>query len=90
MVEVIGVGIGLIGILQTANLWQSRNLANKIDQMVTEDLCEERREDGKKLCTERCHEIKRRIGLVDDKVNAHTHNGNGVKFIPRRKGDFGG
>jgi len=72
MIEVIGtVGISFIGILQVANLVQGRMTANKVDAMVSDEQCKERRSG-----------CKREMHIIERKMDGHIHNGSGVKYVP--------
>ena len=69
---VMGVGISPVSIIQVAIFFQTRILNSKIDKMVTESQCEERRK-----------ECKGNICKMEHNLGHHVHNGSGVKFYPK-------
>lgn len=79
----IAIGMGCVGILQVANLWQSRKLENTIGTMVRNDQCGERRTACRGAVNMRAENIHQELRAVERKMDHHVHsNGNGVKYYP--------
>ena len=81
MVEVImGGGLGLLGIIQTATYMQSKKTNDRLDKMVSSDTCEERRSacsmDKQKENKATC----RKINIVENKLYHHKHEDDKVLF----------
>jgi hypothetical protein len=79
MIEtVFGAGMTVVGIVQVAIFVQTRQLNAKVDKMVTDSQCQERRAARDKQmdsCRKEVFRIERNLGH-------HVHNGAGVKFFP--------
>jgi len=77
------IGFTMIGILQVANLAWTGVMNSKIDSMVTDSQCKERKKACSSAHTTALGTQKKEIRIVERKMDAHVHNGGGnVKYQP--------
>lgn len=77
------VGFSIIGILQIANLAWTGHMSRKLDGMITDDRCLERRAACAADKVTAIDQQKRELKAVERKMNHHVHNGGGtVKYQP--------
>jgi len=78
MSQGIYIFVALIGILQTLQIWQTSRLIAKLEKLVSEEACEERRRN-----------IDGKITVVSCTMDCHTHKGDGgvVLYHPHRRID---
>ncbi len=82
------IGFSVIGILQLANFAMTGRVYNKLDQKVSNNLCNERRKTCEKeiaSCKESRDERRDRdmeeMHVIERKISRHFHNGDkSVKF----------
>ena len=67
-------GLAIVAIIQGASYFRAGKMLDKMDNLVTEDRCEERREN----CS-----AKKSMKYIQHQVGHHEHNGNGVKFLAK-------
>jgi hypothetical protein len=94
MVDPVGVGISILGLIQVASMFQSgRNnkqivdkvdsLSNKVDAKVSDSRCGERRKACSRENQQACEALKKTSDILEKKMDHHCHNGGGaVKYGP--------
>ena len=77
----VTIGFSIIGILQVANLAWTGAMNAKLDSMVTDKQCIERKDACAKRQETAINIVDKHVETVDKQVSHHVHNGDGkVKY----------
>lgn len=75
MIDGLSIGIGIVVIIQGATFFQSTRTNNKLDNLVTKEVCD----DHRNVCSSG-HTAKSEV--MEKKMDRHEHDAVGVKYSP--------